>query len=190
MVLPQARAGAIFHVAMTAGKFHGVIRAHTPTGSRRVTSRPGSWTGMVSPKILLAAPPQYSRVVATRSISPFAAVIGLPPFRASTVARSSSRSRTSADARRRTRPRSVALSRGHGPSSNPRWATPTASRTSSGPASATSAIGLPVAGSITGDVPPSFGSVRRPPTSSRSDMRSSFPGGGIIRALRGKGPDG
>src|SRR5204863_8216994 len=59
IVFPQARAGAIFHVAITNGKFHGVMSAHTPTGSRRVTSSPASWTGTVSPKILLAAPPQY-----------------------------------------------------------------------------------------------------------------------------------
>ena len=57
IVFPQARAGAIFHEAMTMGKFQGVMRAQTPTGSRRVTSRPLSWTGTVSPKILLAAPP-------------------------------------------------------------------------------------------------------------------------------------
>src|SRR5690349_985027 len=60
MVLPQANAGAIFQEAMTRGKFQGVIKAQTPTGSRSVTSRPESCTGMVSPNILLAAPPQYS----------------------------------------------------------------------------------------------------------------------------------
>src|SRR6266545_4308334 len=49
MAFPHARAGPIFHEAITSGKFHGVISAHTPTGSRRVTSRPGSWTGTVSP---------------------------------------------------------------------------------------------------------------------------------------------
>src|SRR5918996_4807572 len=38
MVFPQASAGASFHVAITAGKFHGVISAETPTGSRSVTS--------------------------------------------------------------------------------------------------------------------------------------------------------
>ena len=30
IVLPQARAGAIFHEAMTMGKFQGVMRAQTP----------------------------------------------------------------------------------------------------------------------------------------------------------------
>ena len=54
--LPQARAGATFHEAMSSGKFHGTIRAHTPTGSRSTTSRPGSGTGTTAPKCLLAAP--------------------------------------------------------------------------------------------------------------------------------------
>ncbi|GAA2257000.1 hypothetical protein GCM10010402_10500 [Actinomadura luteofluorescens] len=34
-VLPQARAGASFQAAIIRGKFHGVIKAQTPTGSRR-----------------------------------------------------------------------------------------------------------------------------------------------------------
>src|SRR6266568_3903852 len=56
-VLPQARAGAIFQEAMTRGKFQGVMRAHTPTGSRRVTSRPASCTGMVSPDLVCRSSP-------------------------------------------------------------------------------------------------------------------------------------
>jgi hypothetical protein len=59
-VFPHASAGATFQFAITAGKFHGLIRTHGPTGSRIVTSRPGGTTGIVSPKILFAAPPQYS----------------------------------------------------------------------------------------------------------------------------------
>ena len=35
-VFPQAKAGAIFHRAWMRGKFHGVMAATTPTGSRRV----------------------------------------------------------------------------------------------------------------------------------------------------------
>ena len=35
-VFPNASAGATFHDAITSGKFHGMICAHTPTGSRRV----------------------------------------------------------------------------------------------------------------------------------------------------------
>src|ERR687898_744506 len=88
MAFPHASDGAIFHVAMTSGKFHGVMSAHTPTGSRSDTSRPGSWTGMVSPRILFAAPPQYSNVFATIPISPRAALIGLPAFRLSAAATS------------------------------------------------------------------------------------------------------
>ena len=33
MVLPQIRAGAIFHAGMASGKFHGVMRPMTPSGS-------------------------------------------------------------------------------------------------------------------------------------------------------------
>ena len=33
-VLPIASAGASFHTAITSGKFHGMMPAHTPNGSR------------------------------------------------------------------------------------------------------------------------------------------------------------
>jgi hypothetical protein len=35
-VQPQASAGAIFHMPIINGKFHGTIAATTPTGSRTV----------------------------------------------------------------------------------------------------------------------------------------------------------
>ena len=35
-VQPAASAGASFHIAIRCGKFHGMIAATTPTGSRRV----------------------------------------------------------------------------------------------------------------------------------------------------------
>ena len=35
-VLPVASAGASFHARIISGKFHGVMSAVTPTGSRRV----------------------------------------------------------------------------------------------------------------------------------------------------------
>src|ERR671911_1758721 len=162
MAFPQPSDGAIFHVAMTSGKFHGVMSAHTPTGSRSDTSRPGPWTGIVSPKILFAAPPQYSNVFATIPISPRAALIGLPAFRLSAAAKVSSRSRNSVEARRSTRPRSVALIRRHAPSSKARTAMFTARFASSAPASATSTIGPPVPGSITSNVEPSAASFRSP----------------------------
>ena len=88
-VFPHASAGAIFQLAITVGKFQGAISTQTPTGSRSVTSRPGGTTGIVSPKILFAAPPQYSYTFATRSISARAALMGFPTFRASRRARSS-----------------------------------------------------------------------------------------------------
>ena len=48
IVLPVASAGPIFQLAMLSGKFHGVIRPTTPSGSRKVTSIPPA-TGIVSP---------------------------------------------------------------------------------------------------------------------------------------------
>ena len=35
-VLPKARQGAVFQVAVMKGTFHGLISAHTPTGWNRV----------------------------------------------------------------------------------------------------------------------------------------------------------
>jgi hypothetical protein len=61
-VLPHASAGATLNAAITSGKFHGMICAHTPTGSRSVKAwnRPpgahGTDTGMVRPSILVAQP--------------------------------------------------------------------------------------------------------------------------------------
>ncbi len=167
-VFPHASAGAIFHEAITAGKFHGVMSAHTPTGSRSVRSIPGGTIGIVSPMILFAAPPQYSKTFATMSISARADAIGLPPLRASSVASSSCRSRIRNDAFVSTRPRSRALMRAHAPSSNARAAMSTARRASSGPPVATSPMGAAVAGSITSVVVPSAAATRSPPRTSRS----------------------
>ena len=47
-VLPAASAGASFHDAIVSGKFHGVISATTPSGSRNVIVTPPG-TGIVSP---------------------------------------------------------------------------------------------------------------------------------------------
>ena len=33
-VLPNAIAGALFHAGIAIGKFHGVMRPYTPSGSR------------------------------------------------------------------------------------------------------------------------------------------------------------
>ena len=48
-VLPAASAGASFHEAIVSGKFHGVISATTPSGSRNVIVTPPG-TGIVSPR--------------------------------------------------------------------------------------------------------------------------------------------
>ena len=42
-VLPIASAGASFQTAITSGKFHGMIPAHTPTGSR--STKLYEWVG-------------------------------------------------------------------------------------------------------------------------------------------------
>jgi hypothetical protein len=48
--LPQMRAGAIFHDGIASGKFHGVIRATTPKGSRvELTWMPGLVEGGMMP---------------------------------------------------------------------------------------------------------------------------------------------
>ncbi len=55
IVLPAASAGAIFHEAIVSGKFQGVIRPTTPSGSRKVMSTPPA-TGIVRPVIRSGAP--------------------------------------------------------------------------------------------------------------------------------------
>jgi hypothetical protein len=55
MVLPAASAGAIFQDAIVSGKFHGVIRPTTPSGSRNVMSTPPA-TGIVRPVMRSGAP--------------------------------------------------------------------------------------------------------------------------------------
>ena len=48
--LPKASAGAIFQAGIAIGKFHGVMRPTTPTGSRVIsTPMPGRTEGMTSP---------------------------------------------------------------------------------------------------------------------------------------------
>ena len=51
MVLPQTRAGAIFHEGIAIGKFHGVITPITPIGIRTLMlNLSGSSDGVVWPK--------------------------------------------------------------------------------------------------------------------------------------------
>jgi hypothetical protein len=40
--LPNASAGAIFHAGIASGKFHGVIAATTPSGSRVTSTSAGA----------------------------------------------------------------------------------------------------------------------------------------------------
>ncbi len=54
-VLPAASAGASFQAAIASGKFHGVISATTPIGSRKVIATPPA-TGIVSPSSRSGAP--------------------------------------------------------------------------------------------------------------------------------------
>jgi hypothetical protein len=50
MVQPAASAGPALRVIIAAGKFHGVIAAHTPIGSLVTTMRlSGWWPGITSP---------------------------------------------------------------------------------------------------------------------------------------------
>ena len=55
IVLPAASAGPTFHEAIASGKFQGVIRPITPSGSRNVKSTPPV-TGIVSPSRRSGAP--------------------------------------------------------------------------------------------------------------------------------------
>ena len=54
-VLPAASAGASFQAAIVSGKFHGMISATTPSGSRNVIATPPA-TGIVSPSGRSGAP--------------------------------------------------------------------------------------------------------------------------------------
>ena len=54
-VLPAASAGPSFQAAIVSGKFHGVMRPTTPTGSRTVQAWPPA-TGIVSPSRRSGAP--------------------------------------------------------------------------------------------------------------------------------------
>src|SRR3954447_16542147 len=168
--LPQASAGAVFQQVISRGKFHGTISAHTPTGSRNVTSRPASGTGIDSPKCLLAAPAKYSNVPAAASTSQRASPIGLPALGASATANVSDRSRSRAATRASTRPRSVADTDDHTPDSNAASAVLTATSTSATPARAIVASSPPVPGSRTVKSAPSAAARVRPPTSSSWTM--------------------
>ncbi len=59
---PAASAGATLRVIIAAGKFHGVIAAHTPIGSLVTTMRlSGHGEASVSPATRLASSPNHSK---------------------------------------------------------------------------------------------------------------------------------
>ena len=80
--LPETSAGAIFQVGMAMGKFHGAIRATTPSGCRIVyMNTRGRSDGIVWPDIRAPSPPKYSRMRTARVTSPLASPIVLPSSR-------------------------------------------------------------------------------------------------------------
>ena len=61
MVQPAARAGAALRAIIAAGKFQGVIAAHTPMASRTTTSRlSAAGDGITSPYRRLASSANHS----------------------------------------------------------------------------------------------------------------------------------
>jgi hypothetical protein len=56
IVQPHASAGAIFHMPIISGKFHGTIAPTTPTGSRTVYVSASGRTGTTCPLILSHQP--------------------------------------------------------------------------------------------------------------------------------------
>ncbi|MGF6696776.1 hypothetical protein OKW38_001387 [Paraburkholderia sp. MM5496-R1] len=82
--LPKARAGAVFHAGIAIGKFHGVTRPTTPTGSRVTsTAKPGRSDGRISPPTRRASPAKNLKTCPARVTSPTASANVLPSSRAS-----------------------------------------------------------------------------------------------------------
>ena len=70
---PAARAAAVFRAAMATGKFQGVIKAATPTGSRvSNTLRPLMGGARTSPSSLLTCSENHSKKDAAYATSPMA----------------------------------------------------------------------------------------------------------------------
>src|SRR5262245_17865404 len=113
-VLPNASAGAIFHAGIASGKFHGVIAATTPSGSR-VTSQsiPGRTDAIFSPPTRSASPAKNLKMNPARAASPTASASGFPCSRASSLPSSSLRARISLPARSSTSNRSCGVVSDH-----------------------------------------------------------------------------
>ncbi len=69
--LPVTSAAPSFQTTMSAGKFHGVIRPTTPSGSRTVYEVAHGPTGSVSPVWARATPAKYSNCSAQSGTSKF-----------------------------------------------------------------------------------------------------------------------
>ncbi len=94
--LPKASAGAIFQAGIAIGKFQGVIRPTTPTGSRVIsTPMPGRTEGRVSPARRRHSPAKNLKIWPARATSPMPSARVLPSSRASSVPSSSLRARIS-----------------------------------------------------------------------------------------------
>ena len=94
---------------MAIGKFHGVIAATTPSGSRRLNSMPsGALGGRTSPPARQPSPPKYRRMSRARRTSPLDSARVLPSSRVSVRATSSRRSVSNSAARKRMAPRAGA----------------------------------------------------------------------------------
>ncbi len=95
-VLPKARAGAIFQAGMAIGKFHGVIRPTTPTGSLVIsTSTPGRTEGSFSPHRRSASPAKNLKMWPARTVSPIPSASVFPSSRDRSRPMSSFRARIS-----------------------------------------------------------------------------------------------
>jgi hypothetical protein len=98
-VLPYASAGATFQAGIASGKFQGVIRPTTPSGSRRMsTSTPGRTDGTRSPARRNASPAKNLKICPARPASAMPSASGLPSSRESSSPSSCRRLRISSPA--------------------------------------------------------------------------------------------
>ncbi len=93
-VLPNASAGALFQAGIAIGKFQGVIRPTTPSGSRYVdTSMPGRVESTVTPCRRRASPAKNLKMRPARATSPTPSGKVLPSSRERSRPSSSLRAR-------------------------------------------------------------------------------------------------
>jgi len=153
IVQPAAIAGPILRVPIAIGKFQGVISRHGPTGCRIVSNRP-SPDGLADqrPAMRTASSANQRKNSAAYVTSAFDSATGLPISSVMSNARSSARSVSNSNARRRISPRS----RG-GVAAHAGWVSCAASSAAIASAAVASAIShsvSPVAGSSTANVVP------------------------------------